>query len=112
MSKYSDLISAFQFIFAVIAVQLFNGKFFFCSDESKRSAPDCQGQFFLYTSDDQPPVVVDRVWQKQKFHYDNVAAAMLTLFAVQTTEGWPAVLQHSMAGLTINAIIYFVCQKS
>ena len=80
----------FQFIFAVIAVQLFNGKFFFCSDESKRTAEDCQGQVFLYTSDESPPLVVDRVWQKQKFHYDNVAVAMLTLFAVQTTEGWPA----------------------
>jgi voltage-dependent calcium channel N type alpha-1B len=33
---------------------------------------------------------MERIWQKQKFHYDNVAAAMLTLFAVQTTEGWPA----------------------
>ena len=34
--------------------------------------------------------VVAREWRKQQFHYDNVAAAMLTLFAVQTTEGWPA----------------------
>lgn len=32
----------FQFIFAVIAVQLFNGKFFYCSDESKYTQQDCQ----------------------------------------------------------------------
>lgn len=32
----------FQFIFAVIAVQLFNGKFFFCTDESKYTKEDCQ----------------------------------------------------------------------
>lgn len=32
----------FHFIFAVIAVQLFNGKFFFCSDESKYTKEDCQ----------------------------------------------------------------------
>ncbi|UYV82155.1 cac [Cordylochernes scorpioides] len=32
----------FQFIFAVIAVQLFNGKFFFCTDESKLTAEDCK----------------------------------------------------------------------
>ena len=32
----------FQFIFAVIAVQLFNGKFFFCTDESKRHSDQCQ----------------------------------------------------------------------
>lgn len=32
----------FQFIFAVIAVQLFNGKFFYCNDESKYTEQDCQ----------------------------------------------------------------------
>lgn len=32
----------FQFIFAVIAVQLFNGKFFFCTDDSKYTKEDCQ----------------------------------------------------------------------
>ena len=32
----------FHFIFAVIAVQLFNGKFFFCTDTSKEDATECQ----------------------------------------------------------------------
>ena len=32
----------FHFIFAVIAVQLFNGKFFFCTDDSKISKETCQ----------------------------------------------------------------------
>ena len=32
----------FHFIFAVIAVQLFNGKFFFCNDKSKEDANQCQ----------------------------------------------------------------------
>ena len=32
----------FQFIFAVVGVQLFNGKFFYCNDESKNNAQDCQ----------------------------------------------------------------------
>lgn len=32
----------FQFIFAVIAVQLFNGKFFYCNDESKYTKDECQ----------------------------------------------------------------------
>jgi len=32
----------FQFIFAVIAVQLFNGKFFFCTDGSKITEAACQ----------------------------------------------------------------------
>ena len=32
----------FHFIFAVIAVQLFNGKFFYCNDDSKEDAEECQ----------------------------------------------------------------------
>lgn len=32
----------FQFIFSVIGVQLFNGKFFYCTDESKHSSEECQ----------------------------------------------------------------------
>lgn len=43
----------------------------------------------MYESSDQLPRAEKRVWDKQSFHYDNVMAAMLTLFAVQTGEGWP-----------------------
>lgn len=32
----------FQFIFAVIAVQLFKGKFFYCTDMSKSNREECQ----------------------------------------------------------------------
>lgn len=32
----------FMFIFAVIAVQLFKGKFFYCTDESKERERDCR----------------------------------------------------------------------
>lgn len=32
----------FMFIFAVIAVQLFKGKFFYCTDESKELERDCR----------------------------------------------------------------------
>lgn len=63
-----------------------------------------------------------REWQSQFFHYDNVMAAMLTLFAVQTGEGWPQILQNSMAAtyedkgpiqnfrieMSIFYIVYFI----
>ena len=32
----------FLLIFAMVGVQLFNGKFFFCTDESKHTAEECQ----------------------------------------------------------------------
>jgi len=40
----------FQFIFAVIAVQLFKGKFFYCNDPTKKTQDLCQGTFFQYDS--------------------------------------------------------------
>nr|XP_046908932.1 voltage-dependent calcium channel type A subunit alpha-1-like isoform X17 [Dermatophagoides farinae] len=86
----------FQFIFAVIAVQLFNGRFHYCTDESKLFEEECHGEFFIFSSSHEPPQVKKRVWDRRQFHYDNVIAAMLTLFTVQTGEGWPTVLQHSM----------------
>lgn len=38
----------FQFIFAVIAVQLFKGRFFFCTDKTKKFAHECHGNYFVY----------------------------------------------------------------
>ena len=32
----------FLLIFAMVGVQLFNGKFFYCTDESKHTAEDCE----------------------------------------------------------------------
>ncbi|XP_055897179.1 voltage-dependent calcium channel type A subunit alpha-1-like isoform X2 [Biomphalaria glabrata] len=86
----------FQFIFAVIAVQLFKGRFFYCTDESKSTREECQGQFFEYGVQSNQPTVKDREWLRQDFHYDNIMMAMLTLFTVTTGEGWPSVLKHSM----------------
>ncbi|XP_053705164.1 voltage-dependent N-type calcium channel subunit alpha-1B isoform X1 [Synchiropus splendidus] len=84
----------FMFIFAVIAVQLFKGKFFYCTDESKGLEKDCRGQFLEYDKDD--VAAQPREWKKYEFHYDNVLWAFLTLFTVSTGEGWPLVLKHSV----------------
>ncbi|KAG5309822.1 CAC1A protein, partial [Acromyrmex insinuator] len=112
----------FQFIFAVIAVQLFNGKFSHCTDESKYKEEDCNGYFFVFEEGEILPKFKPRKWESQCFHYDNVLMAMLTLFAVQTGEGWPQILQNSMAAtyedqgpiqnfrieMSIFYIVYFI----
>ncbi|CAI9738066.1 voltage-dependent calcium channel type A subunit alpha-1-like isoform X9 [Octopus vulgaris] len=86
----------FQFIFAVMAVQLFKGKFFYCTDMSKSTREECQGQYFDYEDKSDKPRVKNREWLRQDFHYDNAMYAMLTLFTVTTGEGWPTVLKNSM----------------
>ncbi|CAJ1052910.1 voltage-dependent P/Q-type calcium channel subunit alpha-1A isoform X1 [Xyrichtys novacula] len=84
----------FMFIFAVVAVQLFKGRFFFCTDESKEFERDCRGEYLEYERDEVK--AQKREWRKYDFHYDNVAWALLTLFTVSTGEGWPLVLKHSV----------------
>ncbi|XP_023813404.1 voltage-dependent P/Q-type calcium channel subunit alpha-1A isoform X10 [Oryzias latipes] len=85
----------FMFIFAVVAVQLFKGRFFYCTDESKELESDCRGEYLVYERDNEVKAQ-KREWKKYDFHYDNVAWALLTLFTVSTGEGWPQVLKHSV----------------
>ncbi|KAJ4932524.1 hypothetical protein JOQ06_010942, partial [Pogonophryne albipinna] len=85
----------FMFIFAVVAVQLFKGRFFYCTDESKEFERDCRGEYLVYEGVNEVKAQ-KREWKKYDFHYDNVAWALLTLFTVSTGEGWPQVLKHSV----------------
>jgi len=41
----------------------------------------CRGQFFEYTDPHKLPAVKERTWERWDFHYDDLASAMLTLFA-------------------------------
>uniref|UniRef100_A0AC35TNP8 EF-hand domain-containing protein n=1 Tax=Rhabditophanes sp. KR3021 TaxID=114890 RepID=A0AC35TNP8_9BILA len=86
----------FQFIFAVIAVQLFKGHFFYCTDSTKKFAHQCHGNYFIYSKQEEEPVVSPREWKLRSFNYDNTLNAMLTLFVVTTGEGWPNVRQNSL----------------
>ncbi|XP_050671809.1 muscle calcium channel subunit alpha-1-like isoform X1 [Leptidea sinapis] len=83
-----------QFMFAVMGVQMFKGKFFSCTDITKVTSDECRGSYLVYENN--KPQIKDRVWQKNKFNFDNVLNGMLTLFTVSTFEGWPDLLSKSM----------------
>merc|ERR1719471_1296509 len=85
------------FMFGVIGVQLFKGKFFMCTDLSMNEEKHCQGEFITYQDGDVvKPIVEERIWERSEFHYDNILHAMLTLFVVATFEGWPGILYVSI----------------
>ena len=78
------------FMFGVIGVQLFKGKFFSCTNLSMDNNQTCQGEFITFSDGDiNKPIVEERQWVRSEFHYDNIMHAMLTLFVVATFEGWP-----------------------
>nr|XP_049705339.1 muscle calcium channel subunit alpha-1 isoform X12 [Helicoverpa armigera] len=83
-----------QFMFAVVGVQLFKGKFFRCNDISKMTKDECQGTYLVF--ENRNYMVRDREWTRYDFHFDNVMKGMLTLFTVSTFEGWPGLLYVSI----------------
>ncbi len=49
----------------------------------------CRGEFFEFGEHGPSlPAVEVREWVVKEFNYDNTLRAMITLFAVQTSEGW------------------------
>ncbi|CAH2099001.1 unnamed protein product [Euphydryas editha] len=86
--------SLLQFMFAVMGVQMFKGKFFRCNDISKMTKEECQGTYLVF--ENRNYVVRDREWKRNDFHFDNVMKGMLTLFTVSTFEGWPGLLYVSI----------------
>uniref|UniRef100_H2YSW8 Voltage-dependent L-type calcium channel subunit alpha n=1 Tax=Ciona savignyi TaxID=51511 RepID=H2YSW8_CIOSA len=86
-----------QFMFACIGVQLFKGRLYSCTDESKSTREECKGDFYTIPNDGiGQPRIKQREWVNNDFNYDNVLNAMLTLFVVATFEGWPALLYKSI----------------
>ncbi|XP_048487081.1 muscle calcium channel subunit alpha-1 [Plutella xylostella] len=86
--------SLLQFMFAVMGVQMFKGKFFKCNDISKMTEEECQGTYLLFENGNY--LIRDREWTRYSFHFDNVMKGMLTLFTVSTFEGWPGLLYVSI----------------
>ncbi|CAL8318466.1 unnamed protein product [Lota lota] len=89
--------SLLQFMFACIGVQLFKGKFFYCTDTSKQTNAECSGWYILYKDGDVgKPERAKREWENSDFNFDNVLQGMMALFAVSTFEGWPGLLYRAI----------------
>lgn len=72
--------SRFNFFEPIVCTNLTSRGYYFKYEAGETE--DVNSQKFM-------PVPEKREWDQQDFYYDNVAVAMLTLFAVQTGEGWP-----------------------
>ena len=53
----------FQFIFAVVGVQLFNGKFFYCTDYSKTTVEECQVRVVEWNIFSEPKYFSGRIFR-------------------------------------------------
>ncbi|XP_076862627.1 voltage-dependent L-type calcium channel subunit alpha-1C isoform X5 [Brachyhypopomus gauderio] len=86
-----------QFMFACIGVQLFKGKFYYCTDSSKQTQAECRGTYILYKDGNVgKPERAQRTWDNSEFNFDDVLQGMMALFAVSTFEGWPGLLYKAI----------------
>ncbi|KAI3378494.1 hypothetical protein SNEBB_008582 [Seison nebaliae] len=96
----------FTLIFSVVAVQLFSGKFFYCTDISKMTKDECQGTFLNYDDtqnfDNLIPTVTKREWILHDFNFNSVPNAFLSLFIVQTGEGWGDIIKNSLDSTKVD----------
>lgn len=74
------VIAVVYLIFAIIGVNLFSGKFYYCTIE----------MYKLHTS--QECEMNAGTWAKFDFNYDDVVLAMETLYVVSSLEGWPDIM--------------------
>lgn len=73
-----------------------------------------RGTYLLFEEGDvEHPVIKEREWDRNTFHFDDVAKAMLTLFTVSTFEGWPSYVSDRLAdafGMPTNCNVYVLLQ--
>ncbi|XP_017324467.1 calcium channel, voltage-dependent, L type, alpha 1S subunit, b isoform X2 [Ictalurus punctatus] len=86
-----------NFMFSCIGVQLFKGKFYYCTDPLKLTEVECRGTYVHHVQNTLHDMEVrGREWVNSDFNFDNVLKAMLTLYTVSTFEGWPELLYKAI----------------
>uniref|UniRef100_A0A7S3D7J9 Ion transport domain-containing protein n=1 Tax=Palpitomonas bilix TaxID=652834 RepID=A0A7S3D7J9_9EUKA len=97
------LMFALFFMFAILGVNLFRGKLYFCNDGSVLNHQQCKGFALMSVSTAAPdgdsdstiPFLMPRVWERYWWHFDHVGAALLALFEVATLK-WNGVMFSTM----------------
>ncbi|PSC71712.1 voltage-gated ion channel superfamily isoform A [Micractinium conductrix] len=80
-------------IFAILGVQLFAGLLWSCNDGSVAGKAECVGTFL----DPDTGATLARVWSNTWLNFDNVGAALLTLFITSTLDGYTPTMYMTMA---------------
>jgi len=86
----------FWLIFAIMGVQMFNGKFHECIDEFNIRLP----------AEEVPDMVVciklNYTWENADVHFDQVGMAYLALFQVATWKGWIQIMNDAIDSVPIG----------
>jgi len=85
------LLLGVYFTFAVLVVNLWAGKFWYCTDPSVANVTQCVGLFVPAKGEGYVGMTVNpipRQWRNSPMNFDDVFTGFLTLLEVATLEGW------------------------
>ncbi|XP_035254709.1 voltage-dependent T-type calcium channel subunit alpha-1I-like isoform X3 [Anguilla anguilla] len=82
---------AFFIIFGILGVQLFKGKFFYCSGPDVKNITnksDCLSANYK--------------WVHHKYNFDNLGQALMSLFVLASKDGWVNIMYHGLDAVGID----------
>ena len=82
----------FTLIMAILFQQLFGGSLYACSDADQTVKLACVGTF----SDGGDGQLLERSWDNNPRHYDNVFASLLTMMELLTIEDWNGIMHAAI----------------
>jgi hypothetical protein len=85
------ILFAYFFLFGVLGVSLFMGRFYYCNDPSVSGKSTCVGIF-----KNKQGVITSRVWSNPPYNFDNIFSAIRTLFEIVAKRGWLQPLYSAM----------------
>ena len=87
----------FMLIFSVVGMELFGGKFFFCTDQTKMTEAECTGHSIDEVDSLGHPISFsENEWLQHDFHFDDFPNAFLSLYVFSTGASWPDGLWNSI----------------
>eukprot|EP01064_Diplonema_japonicum_P005387 TRINITY_DN13619_c0_g1_i2.p1 TRINITY_DN13619_c0_g1~~TRINITY_DN13619_c0_g1_i2.p1 ORF type:complete len:1611 (+),score=173.13 TRINITY_DN13619_c0_g1_i2:619-5451(+) len=82
------------FIFGVVGMQLFMGKFGKCTDPCVETVASCVGNHETEIEDE--TILVPRRWKSPHSHFDHIGSTLLTLSEVASMSDWKNVMYNAM----------------
>ncbi|XP_075755907.1 voltage-dependent T-type calcium channel subunit alpha-1H isoform X2 [Pelodiscus sinensis] len=82
---------AFFIIFGILGVQLFKGKFYYCEGPDTRNIStkaDCTNAHYR--------------WVRQKYNFDNLGQALMSLFVLSSKDGWVNIMYNGLDAVGID----------
>ncbi|CAB1433852.1 unnamed protein product [Pleuronectes platessa] len=82
---------AFFIIFGILGVQLFKGKFFYCSGPDVKNITnksDC--------------LQANYKWAHHKYNFDNLGQALMSLFVLASKDGWVNIMYHGLDAVAVD----------